>query len=293
MHNTASVQYRTILHPCISIVPFQRKHFARNWSFVWWIPRSPVNSPHRRQWRGALVFSLIFARTNSWANNGDAGDLLKTPWASWQIRKITGCACAGNAGNVFLRHRLQRKPLVSDPDMHHGTCVTHVPWCMSGSLTRGVRENVLGIPGVCPTRNFTYLVRGPSCPLWRQCNENFALDTGLVPIPQLLPIPSRFGRLFIPSLEPCILLSSSWAFGGYFASCKTYCVGVPGGRWTRCNHERSILILILLLYSPYFVFALRSSLLIVFGKWMFFDLLSSLLWQALIRPLNRFVIFQS
>ena len=35
----------------------------------------------------------------------------------------------------FPRHRLQRKPLVSDPDMHHGTCVTHVPWCMSGSPT--------------------------------------------------------------------------------------------------------------------------------------------------------------
>ena len=34
----------------------------------------------------------------------------------------------------FPRHRLQRKPLVSDPDMHHGTYVTHVPWCMSGSL---------------------------------------------------------------------------------------------------------------------------------------------------------------
>ena len=28
-------------------------------------------------------------------------------------------------------------PWVSDPDMHHGTCVTHVPWCMPGSLTRG------------------------------------------------------------------------------------------------------------------------------------------------------------
>ena len=26
---------------------------------------------------------------------------------------------------------------VSDPDMHHGTCVTHVPWCMPGSLTNG------------------------------------------------------------------------------------------------------------------------------------------------------------
>ena len=70
-------------------------------------------------------------------------------WASYQIRKIAGCACAGNARNVFPRRRFQRKPLVSDPDMHHGTCVTHVPWCMSGSLTCGNGENVPGIPGAC------------------------------------------------------------------------------------------------------------------------------------------------
>ena len=61
----------------------------------------------------------------------------------------------------FPHHRLQRKPLVSDPVMHHGTCVTHVPWCMSGSQTRGDGENVPGIPGACATRNFTHLVRGP------------------------------------------------------------------------------------------------------------------------------------
>ena len=36
----------------------------------------------------------------------------------------------------FPRHRLQRKPLVSDPSMHHDTCITHVPLCMPGSLTR-------------------------------------------------------------------------------------------------------------------------------------------------------------
>ena len=71
------------------------------------------------------------------------------PWTSYQIRKIAGCACAGNAGNVFPRRRFQRKPLVSDPGMHHGTCVTHVPWCMSGSLTCGDGENVPGIPGAC------------------------------------------------------------------------------------------------------------------------------------------------
>ena len=61
----------------------------------------------------------------------------------------------------FPRHRLQRKPLVSDTDMHHGTCITHVPWCMSGSLTNGGGEYVPGIPGACATRNFTYLARGP------------------------------------------------------------------------------------------------------------------------------------
>ena len=61
----------------------------------------------------------------------------------------------------FPRHRFQRKPLVSDPGMHQGTCVKHVPWCMSGSLTNGGGENVPGIPGACATRNFAYLVRGP------------------------------------------------------------------------------------------------------------------------------------
>ena len=82
-------------------------------------------------------------------------------WASWQIRKIAGYAYAGNAGNVSPRRRLQMKPLVSDPGMHHDTCVTHVPWCMSGSLFRGGGENVPGILGACATRNFTYLARGP------------------------------------------------------------------------------------------------------------------------------------
>ena len=39
------------------------------------IHRSPVNSPHTDQWRGALMFSLICAWTGSWVNNQDAGDL--------------------------------------------------------------------------------------------------------------------------------------------------------------------------------------------------------------------------
>ena len=61
----------------------------------------------------------------------------------------------------FSRHRLHKKLLVSDPGMHHGTCVTHVPLCMSGSLTRSGAKNVPGIPGTYATRNCTYLARGP------------------------------------------------------------------------------------------------------------------------------------
>ena len=35
------------------------KHFPRYWPFVRGIHRTPVNSPHKDQWRGALMFSLI------------------------------------------------------------------------------------------------------------------------------------------------------------------------------------------------------------------------------------------
>ena len=97
-----------------------------------------------------LTISGIFGRNiNTEAYSQPTKCWIHRQWASYQIRKIADCACAGNAGNVFPRRRFQRKPLVSDPGMHHGTCVTHVPWCMSGSLTCGDGENVPGIPGAC------------------------------------------------------------------------------------------------------------------------------------------------
>ena len=34
-----------------------------------------VNSPHKGQWRGALMFSLIYVWINGWENNREAGDL--------------------------------------------------------------------------------------------------------------------------------------------------------------------------------------------------------------------------
>ena len=47
------------------------KHFPRYWPFN----RSPVNSPHKGQWRGALIFSLICAWISGWVSNRAAGDL--------------------------------------------------------------------------------------------------------------------------------------------------------------------------------------------------------------------------
>ena len=42
-------------------------------------PPSPVNSPHKGQWRGALMFSLICVCINNWVNNREAGDLIIAP----------------------------------------------------------------------------------------------------------------------------------------------------------------------------------------------------------------------
>ena len=53
----------------------QMETFPRYWPFVQGIHRSPVNSPHKGQWRGALGFSLICAWIDGWVNNREGGDL--------------------------------------------------------------------------------------------------------------------------------------------------------------------------------------------------------------------------
>ena len=51
------------------------ENFPRNWPFVQGIHQSLVNSPHKGQWRGALMFSLICVWINDQVNNREAGDL--------------------------------------------------------------------------------------------------------------------------------------------------------------------------------------------------------------------------
>ena len=79
----------------------------------------------------------------------------KTLWSSW-CHCRAGFASAGKNRELFPRHRLQRKPLASYPGTHHSTRVTHVPWCMSGSPTRGGGKTFPAFPALAqPTRKFS------------------------------------------------------------------------------------------------------------------------------------------
>ena len=97
-----------------------------------------------------------------WFNRSCWVGAIPVQWASCRMRKMSFAHAPGMPG-TFPHHPLERKPLFGNHSMHHGTYVTHVPWCMLGSLTSGGGENVPGIPSACTIRNFTYLVRGP----WR------------------------------------------------------------------------------------------------------------------------------
>ena len=77
------------------------------------------------------------------------------PWTSYQIRIIAGCVFAGtfsppsaskeSASYMYRSRHAQR----------------HVPWCMSGSLTRGGGKDVPSIPGACANRIWQVAHWGP------------------------------------------------------------------------------------------------------------------------------------
>ena len=63
---------------CLCTTSWRRHHmetFSASLALCAGIHRSPVNSPHKSQWRGALMFSLICAWISSWENNREASGL--------------------------------------------------------------------------------------------------------------------------------------------------------------------------------------------------------------------------
>ena len=81
-----SISFKKMHLKCLSVKcrPFCSDHIVSRWRhqmetfsalLALCARNSPVTgeSPHKGQWRGALMFSLICA--NDWVNNGEAGDL--------------------------------------------------------------------------------------------------------------------------------------------------------------------------------------------------------------------------
>ena len=97
-HNVVRSSVDTVLTTHDDVIKW--KHFPHYWPFVQGIHRSPVNSPHKDQWREALMFSLMCAlnkrlskqlwgwwfETIDLARNGDSG------CANEGIEIILGCA---------------------------------------------------------------------------------------------------------------------------------------------------------------------------------------------------------
>ena len=83
---------------------------ASSWWLMKWICPNPPGSHH---WY--------------WDNSTSPGEVSHGP--------LTSYAQLGVAHAPGIPGTYCPPPRVNDPDMHHGTCVTHVPWCMSGLLT--------------------------------------------------------------------------------------------------------------------------------------------------------------
>ena len=123
------------------------KHFPRYWPFVRGIHRSPVNSPHKGQWRVALMFSLICGWINRWINNREAGDLKRhlvhydvivMMWNLIDYIKLTSCYA-----RKYLRLTLQ---LIYSyhgylKHRHRFYCNVHIQiWMLSTRLYRLVYD---------------------------------------------------------------------------------------------------------------------------------------------------------
>ena len=101
---------------------YQMKYFLRYWPFLQGIHRSPVNSPHKGQWHGALMFSLICAWINGWVNNREAGDLRCY---------ITHYDVTVMINFTYVHHLLNHHFLYNLDEHSTGTIISMVYWKIS------------------------------------------------------------------------------------------------------------------------------------------------------------------
>ena len=82
-------------------------------------------------------------------------------------------------------------PRVSNPDMHQGTCLTHVPWCVPGSLTSGFlwsrrrskhsrHSRHVRNPQICPLCTNLNLYSNEVCRVWCEWETERTMDITVI-----------------------------------------------------------------------------------------------------------------
>ena len=129
------------------------------WPFMRGIHRSPVNSPHKDQWRGALMFSLICALIN----NREAGDLRRYR-ANYNVILMIVTVCTTNNDQP-------RAFWVTTLCIHNHNLIMDL--CHAWSACSHFDEIFInGCPGSCQNDNF-------QCSQWWKFRQNDIISVAL------------------------------------------------------------------------------------------------------------------
>ena len=143
------------------------KHFPRNRPFVRGIHRSPVKSPHKGQWHGAFMFSLICAWINRWVSNREAGDLRRYR-AHYDVivmipGDVSGCLLISNGGKELysIRHiiYIMTHPPINSSLTTRRLRFLHMMTSSNGSITGPLYEEFTG-------RRWIPLTKASDAELW-------------------------------------------------------------------------------------------------------------------------------
>ena len=100
-------------------------------------------------------------------------------WASYAVHESPNNWPLTRYSKLRVAHALgvpwtfSPPPRICDPDMHHGTCVMHMPWCMTRSLTSGFLWSRRG-----KSSRHTRCMRNPQ--LYVSGNRNFCFQWNLI-----------------------------------------------------------------------------------------------------------------
>ena len=155
------------------------KHFPRYWPFVRGNQQSLVNSPHKSQWRGALMFSLICARINGWVNNREAGSKDNVVLRLVNELDISIFARYIHPNIIISMFSMQRFQSVSKPDGQKRCTMPIINWSYTSYLVEKA-------DGACFTRDVVVSKAHDGVIKWKHFPRYWPFVRGIHRAPQIL-----------------------------------------------------------------------------------------------------------